>query len=276
MTRTPARLVATLIAASVVVAACGGIRTASTQPSSSTPAGSPSAAASVEPSANATPTPTAPPRNPAAYVEGAAYAPNVDPADFSTTIDNPYFPLAPGTTYVFEGGTERNEVEVTHDTKVISGVTTVVVHDRVWDGGVLSEETYDWYAQDAAGNVWYFGEDTKKFAGTSVSTEGSWLAGVDAAQPGTIMLADPQVGDVYREEFLAGHAEDVARVTKVGGSATVMAGTYDHILLTENSTRLEPDVLEQKTYARELGYIFERFIKGGEGTVELVEVRTGG
>jgi len=152
----------------------------------------------------------------------------------------------------------------------------VVVHDRVWDEGILSEETYDWYAQDAAGNVWYFGEDTNSYEGGTTSTEGSWEAGVDGALPGVIMLADPQVGDTYREEYLAGHAEDLAKVTKVGGSKEVAAGTYDNIVLTENWTPLEPDVVEEKTYAPAVGFIFERYVKGGEGTVELTEIQTGG
>jgi hypothetical protein len=269
MLRRSAALLAIVL---VGLTACSGTGGSSVAPST----GPSQATEASETTAPPSPTPTAPPRNPAAFVEGAAYAPVIDPADFSTTIDNPYFPLPPGTTYVFEGGTERNEVAVTHDTKVIMGVTTVVVHDRVWDEGVLSEETYDWYAQDSAGNVWYFGEDTKKFEGTSVNTEGSWLAGVDGAAPGVIMLADPQVGDIYREEYLAGHAEDVAKITKIGGSATVAAGTYADILLTENSTQLEPDVVEEKTYAPGVGFTFERYVKGGEGTIELIEIRTGG
>jgi hypothetical protein len=262
-----------LAISAALMAACSG-GTPSASPTAPSPTATPTSQ-SEAPVPTPSPT-TAALRNPAAYVEGATYAPVIDPAVFGGPIDNPYFPLPPGTTYVFLGGTERNEVEVTHDTKVILGVTTVVVHDRVWDEDVLTEETYDWYAQDAAGNVWYFGEDTKSYESGSVSTEGSWEAGVDGALPGVIMLVDPQVGDFYREEYLAGQAEDVAKVTKVGGSATVAAGTYDNIILTENSTRLEPDVIEEKTYAPGVGFIFERYVTGGEGTVELTEIKTGG
>src|SRR2546422_3938590 len=137
---------------------------------------------------------------------GAAYHPTIDPANFQVAVDNPYLPLVPGTTFkLIEKKGKRvseNEVTVTHDTKTIMGVTCVVVHDVVKEGGVLKEDTYDWYAQDKQGNVWYFGEDTKEFLPHGkVDTEGSWEAGVANNQPGIIMPARPTPGSQpYRQE----------------------------------------------------------------------------
>ena len=142
-----------------------------------------------------------------------SYPVTIDPANFVETVDNPYFPLTPGTTWVYEGESdgeaERNEVTVTDETKTILGVTCVVVRDVVLIDGEIVEDTLDWYAQDADGNVWYMGEAVQDFEdGELVSTEGSWEAGVDGAQPGIIMLADPQVGDYYQQELYEGEAED--------------------------------------------------------------------
>src|SRR5215216_2108268 len=125
------------------------------------------------------------------------YNPKIDPADFVSTIDNPYWPLPPGTTYVLEGTKEgekqHNDVIVTDTTKTIMGVTCVVVEDRVLVNGVITELTFDWYAQDKQGNVWYFGEDSTEFEeGKAPNTEGSWEAGVEGALPGIIMPADPK------------------------------------------------------------------------------------
>src|SRR5689334_22566742 len=124
-----------------------------------------------------------------------------DPNNFVSKIDNPYFPLKPGTTFIYRGETDgtptRDVMTVTHQTKEILGVTTTVVHDRVYEDGVLTEDTFDWYAQDEDGNVWYFGEDTKELDenGNVTSTEGSWEAGVNGAEPGIVMLAHPHKGD---------------------------------------------------------------------------------
>ncbi len=137
------------------------------------------------------------------------YNPVIDPANFVAGVDNPYFPLVPGTKFVYEGLSdgemEHNEVVVTHDTRDILGVTCVVVHDTVSVAGVVIEDTYDWYAQDKDGNVWYMGEDTKEYEdGEVVSTEGSWEAGVDNAKPGVIMWAAPQPGEPYYQEYYEG------------------------------------------------------------------------
>jgi hypothetical protein len=225
------------------------------------------------------PTPE-PPRNPAAFVEGEPYRPRIDPANFVPVIDNPYLPLRPGTTLIYEGisGGEREvvKVTVTNETKEILGITATVVRDRVFVGGKLAEDTFDWYGQDRQGNVWYLGEDTKEYEdGKVVSTEGSWEAGVDGAQPGIIMLGDPQAGDTYRQEFYAGEAEDIARVIGLDESVTVPHGSFDGVLRTEDWTPLEPKIRENKFYARGVGVVFERLIRGGEEVLRLVEVRSG-
>jgi hypothetical protein len=198
-------------------------------------------------------------RNPAAYLVGTPYAVTIDPADFVAVIDNLYWPMARGMTTVFEGDRERIVVEVTDEVKVVLGVPTTVVRDRAYDGDDrLIEDTFDWYAQDRWGNVWYFGEDTTEFRnGKPVSTAGSWEAGVDGALPGIVMLADPMVGDVYRNEYLAGEAEDLAKVLDVGGSITVPAGAFSETIVTEDWTPLEPGQLEHKTYAPGVGLVAE-------------------
>ena len=147
------------------------------------------------------------------------YTVDIDPDDFVEVIDNPYLPLQPGTRWVYEGvedgETERVEVEVTTDRRDVMGISAVVVRDTVYEDGELIEDTYDWFAQDVDGNVWYLGEDSREFEdGELVSTEGSWEAGVDGALPGIVMLADPEVGDAYRQEFYEDEAEDMAEVAR--------------------------------------------------------------
>ncbi len=207
----------------------------------------------------------------------SSYAPEIDPANFVARIDNRYFPLQPGTTFRYEGTSEdeqeRNDVTVTAETKTILGVRCVVVHDTVMVAGELVEDTLDWYAQDKDGNVWYFGEDSKSYEdGKVVSTEGSWEAGVDGAQPGIIMPAEPKVGDEYRQEYLAGEAEDMAAVLDLGGSVTVSYGTFDNVLVTKEWTPLEPDVVEHKTFAPGVGMILAESVQGEHERLELVDI----
>jgi hypothetical protein len=241
---------------------------ASTAAPGSTPP-SASATASASPSAAIA-------RNPAELVPGAEYGPAIDPAAFTTTIDNPRFPLIVGTTTVFDGGGEHTETTVTDKTRVVIGIEAVVVRDRVFEDDALIEDTEDYYAQDEAGNVWYLGEDTAECEeGKVTSTEGAWLAGVDGAQPGVQMLADPRPDDRYRQEFYAGEAEDQARIVGTEPSVTVPAGTYDDVLVIEETTPLEPDLLEQKVYASGVGPIEERTLKGGSGVVRLTSIATG-
>jgi hypothetical protein len=210
-------------------------------------------------------------------VDRTAYSPKIDPADFSTTIDNPYLPLAPGTRMVNEGSTpdghERTIVEVTHDTKKIMGVNTVTVHDVVTLNGKPSEDTLDWYAQDRKGNVWYFGEATKKTEGGTVSTKGSFEAGVNGARPGIIMEAHPRVGDSYRQEYYKGVAEDRADVLSTTESATVPAGSFQDLVMTKDYNPLDSAApIEHKYYARGIGLILVVHVTGPAERVELVKV----
>lgn len=224
------------------------------------------AAAACAPAAPAT-------HNPAAYVEGQPYDPAFDAGNFSDPIVNDYFPLDPGLTTTFEGGGEHVTVTVTDQTKVIMGVTTRVITDVVTLDGELSEQTTDWYASDNFGNVWYFGEETAEYEGGQVtSTEGSWEAGVDGARPGIVMLADPQVGDAYRQEYLAGHAQDVATVVALDESITVPNGTFDLVIVTEEWSELTPGARERKWYAPRVGVVHEETIQGGSGTLSLVDL----
>lgn len=208
---------------------------------------------------------------------GGIYAPQIDPTGFVPVIDNPYLPLLPGTTYVYEkqdeDGTEHIEVTVTDDTKVILGVTCTAVRDTVSVDGEIVEDTTDWFAQDAAGNVWYFGEISMNFEdGQLVSLGGSWKAGEDGAQPGIVMEAAPAEGDVYRQEFLIGEAEDAASVLSLDASVTVAYGTFANCVQTADFTPLSPDALEHKFYAAGVGLVLELDPETGERT-ELVDIR---
>ena len=187
--------------------------------------------------------------------EHEAYNPRIEPAEFTTAIDNEYFPLEPGTTFVYEGrGAEHSEMSVTHDTKKVAGVECVVVLDREWEGDQLIERTYDWFAQDDKGTVWYFGEDTKEYEnGKVVSTKGSWEAGVDGAKPGIIMPAEPKVGQPYHQEYYPGEAMDMARALDFSASVTVPYGSFDRVLETREWTPLQPGFSERKYYVRGLG-----------------------
>jgi hypothetical protein len=183
-----------------------------------------------------------------------AYTPHIDPSEFTTKLDNEYFPMKPGTTFIYEGGQERDEMRVTNQTKKVMGVECVVVDDRAWEDGKLIERTYDWFAQDKEGTVWYFGEDTKEYEnGKVVSTKGSWEAGVDGAKPGIIMPADPKVGQSYHQEYYPGEAMDMAKVLSLNSSVTVPYGSFDHALDTREWTPLQPVFFEKKYYVGGVG-----------------------
>lgn len=196
---------------------------------------------------------------------------------FTTAIDNPYMPLRPGTTFVMENRTDGEEitVAVTHRTRVVDGVTCVVVHDTARVNGLVIEDTFDWYAQDAAGNVWYFGEDTAEYEPGDpdpISTEGAWEAGVDGAEAGIAMLADPEVGDRYRQEFAAGVAEDRAVVRSLSETADVRYGSFDGLLRTRDVNPLDPSV-ESKVYAEGAGNVLATDAEGGREELVRIEVR---
>jgi len=198
----------------------------------------------------------------------ARYDPVIDPANFVRHVTNPFLPLPPGQTFVYEGHTKdgfvHNDFIVTRKTKVILGVTCTEVHDVVYLDGELAEDTLDWYAQDNQGNVWYFGESTAEFeAGRPVTVEGSFTAGVNGDKPGIIMEAHSVPGDFYRQEFALATAEDNALVVSLDATVKVPAGLFHHCLKTKETTPLEPDALEHKYYA------------AGAGNVLTVDVRTG-
>jgi hypothetical protein len=203
----------------------------------------------------------------------------LDPSDFTTEIDNPYWPMEPGTQWTYREIDEEGEelvvvVTVTSETKEIAnGVTARVVRDTVTKDGELIEDTFDWYAQDASGTIWYLGEDTAEFEDGEVSsTAGSFEAGVDGALPGIIMPAEPAVGMAYRQEYYQGEAEDNGEILSIEEQAEVPAGHYPDALLTKDTISIEPDVVEYKLYARDVGPVLVLGISGGGGREELVEV----
>lgn len=205
---------------------------------------------------------------------------DLDPVDFSVQIDNPYWPMTPGGRWIYreqdgEGGTQRVVVTVTRETKrIANGIEARVVHDVVSEGAEPVEITDDWYAQDSIGNVWYLGERTAEYEnGEVVSRAGSWEAGVDGAQPGVIMPAEPQPGLAYRQEYYAGEAEDRAKVLSLDEQVEVPFGHFSGALLTKDLVPLEPDVLEYKLYARGVGPVLTLDVSGSSGREELIRYR---
>lgn len=193
------------------------------------------------------------------------YNPELLPSNFtnSTALTNTYLPFEDGKKYIFEGqtedGLEHIEVQRLSDTKVILGITCVIVNDKVFLNGKLIEDTDDWYAQDNDGNVWYLGEDVDNFNadGSFKDHAGAWEAGVDGAKPGIVMPADPKPGMTYRQEYYFNEAEDEAEVLETGIKVSVPFGPYDNCLKTREWTDLEPDVNEHKFYAPGTGLIKE-------------------
>jgi len=207
----------------------------------------------------------------------------LDPADFTTEIDNRYWPMAVGSRWVYEetegsGPPQRVVVTVTNRTKAIAnGVEARVVRDVVSENGEPIEITDDWYAQDADGNVWYLGEDTGEYDnGKLVTREGSFEAGVDGAEAGIIMPADPQPGLAYRQEYYEGRAEDRAQVLSLEEMAQVPAGFYPKTLMTKDLVPLEPKVQELKFYASGIGPVLTLNTSGGDGREELIAFSPGG
>lgn len=197
--------------------------------------------------------------------------PDFTQAEFepNAPINNPYFPLTPGTILAYgaseeeeeDSFVESNQVFVTFDTQNILGVETVVVRDVEWDEGTLVEDTFDWYAQDSAGNIWYFGEIATNYEydedGNFVGTNngGSWEAGVDSALPGYLVEGNPQIGDSYFQEFAPGIAEDEAEVVSLNESIEIDFGEFDNVLKTREFSQLDPGVFEFKYYAPGVGQI---------------------
>jgi hypothetical protein len=198
-------------------------------------------------------------------------ASTANPSKFVASVDNPWFPLKAGSVWHYhgikDGKPSTDVVRVTGATKKIQGVTTTAVDDKLYLNGKLEERTTDWYAQDREGNVWYFGEDTAELdsQGHVKSTEGTWQAGVDGAQAGIFMPADPRPGQSARQEFYKGHAEDHFKVLRRTRSS----------VLTMEWTPLEPGVIDHKSYRRGVGTVLENTVKGGVERNELLSFKAG-
>ena len=199
------------------------------------------------------------------------------PSHFVDSIEHPYLPLRPGARWVYtsktDDGTERTVVVVERGTRIVAGVTATVVHDRAYRDGELVEDTYDWFAQDDDGNVWYLGEDTTAYeSGKAPSKEGSWEAGVKGAKPGLALPGTPTVGDRYQQEYRRGVAEDRGEVVALDTRGAVPWGSFTDAVRTRDTTPLEPDLVEFKYYVRDVGVVLE---EEGDERVELISFRAG-
>ncbi len=199
------------------------------------------------------------------------------PADFTATIDNTYFPLQAGTRFLYRGTQEGKAREVsvfvTHKIKMILGIRATVILDQVLVDGKPKEKPFDWYEQDKHGNVWYLGEDSSDYVnGKWVHSDGSWETGVHGAKPGIVMEADPSSADLYRQEYYAGHAEDVALVLGKDASVAVPYGSFDHALGTSEWTPLERGVIEHTYYVRGVGNVRTVMVKDGAEEERLVSI----
>jgi hypothetical protein len=205
-------------------------------------------------------------------------AAEVDPSDFTLPVDNPYFPLKPGTTYRHEGVKEGKRAvdvfTVSRGTKEILGVANTVVVDKLYVNGRLEEIAHDWYTQDRQGNVWYFGETIKEYDphGKQIPAKGAWEAGVDGARPGIVMPAHPKVGVVFRPEYYKGKAEDRYRILDLSANVRTPYRSFSHVLVMSEQTRLEPGVKGLKFHARGFGQIKESVAKGPHETLSLVSI----
>jgi hypothetical protein len=254
----------------VVAAALGLVVTACGDDGSGAAGSADTTVAPTETTAAPTETTTTPSGEPVIDPgDGGHYAPELDPADFVAVVDNPYLPFVAGSRWTYEevngeGQTEDIEVVVLEETREIAGITATVVHDTVTIDAVLVEDTHDFYAQDVDGNVWYLGEEVDNYEnGELVDHEGSFEAGVDGAYAGIVMKADPQVGDAYRQEYYPGQAEDMGEVLRTG-----------EVIVTRDWNPLEPDVIEEKSFAPGVGQIREATVAGdtGEGVLVAMEL----
>jgi hypothetical protein len=206
------------------------------------------------------------------------YEPELNPKDFSLVIDNPYYPLPVGRTWVYkgirDGQTQVDTVKVTSRTKVVAeGITARVVIDVATHGNTVLERTFDWFAQDKRGNVWYLGENTTAYLPNGHRDKsGSWEAGVHDGEPGIIMLANPQIPDSYRQEYLKGKAEDTAWIINRGGSITVPFGTVHRVVTSLEFARIEPKVVDRKIYAPGVGIVMETALTGPQEIAKLVSM----
>ena len=200
------------------------------------------------------------------------------PRNFVRRVDNPYSPFLAGARWVYRGGTpqepERIVVKVLRRTRMIEGIRATVVRDTVRVDGELKEDTFDWFAQDRRGRVWYLGEATREYEdGRVVSTEGSWETGLDGARAGVVMFRHPRVGRPYRQEYYATHAEDQARFLTLDTRVATRAGSFRRVRMTEDTTPLDPSIAELKFYARGVGVVLEHDLAPEAGRSELVRYR---
>jgi hypothetical protein len=215
-----------------------------------------------------------------ALIAAFALPPPLPPAsDFVRQVDNPWFPLKPGTVLRYHGDDEgppaTDVLRVTHRTKRILGIHATVIDDRVYHRGRLEERTTDWYAQDSAGSVWYLGEDTAtlKRDGSVDSRAGSWQAGVRGARPGIFMPADPRVGAGGWQEYDKGNAQDRYRILSLATRVSTPGASSRHAMLTRETTPIEPGVVDHKVYVRGIGTVREETIRGGHERFQLVSVQ---
>jgi hypothetical protein len=217
----------------------------------------------------------------AIFLAGCGGSAHSSPARFSARVTNPWYPLLPGSTWVYrgvkDGELSREVMGVTHRTKTIQGAPCVVVSDLLYLSGRLEERTEDYYTQDSRGRVWYFGEKTAELdkQGHVKNTSGSWLAGVDGARAGIFMFTQPRAGQSARQEYYKGEAEDHFQVLRLDTSVQVRFITTKHALLTKEWTPLEPGVIDHKYYVRGIGTVLERTARGPLERNELVSFRRG-
>ena len=216
------------------------------------------------------------PSSASASATSSGYHPVIDPANFQALVDNLWFPLKPGSLYVYRGVKDgepvREVYEVTRGVQKVEGVPCVVIHDRLFHSdGSLAEDTFDFYTQDRQGNVWYFGEMTVALddKGKLTDTGGSWLAGEDGAQPGIFMEANPTVGHTFRQEYYPAHAEDQFKVLTLQASLSVPFGPFTNTLLTQETTALEPGIVDHKNYAKGIGEVAELQVQGPQPPEQL-------
>jgi hypothetical protein len=267
-------VVVVLAALGLVVTACGDDGSPPAGSADTTVAATETTAAPTETTAAAMGDPVIDPG------DGGNYAPELDSADFVAVVDNPYLPFVAGSRWTYEetngeGQTEDIEIVVLDDTREIAGIPTTVVRDTVTIGGVLVEDTHDFYAQDVDGNVWYLGEEVDNYEnGDLVDHEGSFEVGVDGAYAGIVMEADPQVGDAYRQEYYPGEAEDMGEVLRTGETVSVPGGDFTDVIVTRDWNPLEPDIIEEKYFAPGVGQVREATVAGetGDGVLVAMEL----
>ncbi len=212
---------------------------------------------------------------------GGTQGRTADSAGFSARVDNPWFPLKPGSTYIYvgtkDGKPARDVLRVTHRTVTIDGAPCVIVEDALYLSGRLEERTTDWYTQDSKGNVWYFGEQTSSGLDKKSKpvTTGTWKAGVDGAKPGIYMFGNPLVGHSAQQEFYKGQAEDHFQVLSLRTAVSVPYISSKVALLTKEWTPLEPGVVDHKLYVRGIGTVLEEAVKGGTERLALVSFHRG-